>query len=154
MERIISNLCKTHRLVMCTEPVGFLLNWSLLSCTLHLHITIPILMEMAVLHGCSTSGISSNRATLRHCSHRSRAILPKARELITKPMNVLKKYSAFWLYGCDAFFILLLQRDLQPPASRHSTAAYATIRTFVMKFHETGLLVARKAGNRVFYKVH
>ena len=32
-------------------------------------------------------------------------------------------------------------------------AAYATIRTFVMKFHEMGLLTARKAGNRVFYKI-
>ena len=32
-------------------------------------------------------------------------------------------------------------------------AAYATIRTFVMKFHEMGLLTARKAGNRVFYHV-
>ena len=32
-------------------------------------------------------------------------------------------------------------------------AAYATIRTFVMKFHEMGLLTARKAGNRVFYRV-
>ena len=29
----------------------------------------------------------------------------------------------------------------------------ATIRTFVMKFHEMGLLTARKAGNRVFYCV-
>ena len=29
----------------------------------------------------------------------------------------------------------------------------ATIRTFVMKFHEMGLLTARKAGNRVFYRV-
>ena len=29
----------------------------------------------------------------------------------------------------------------------------ATIRTFVMKFHEMGLLTARKAGNRVFYHV-
>lgn len=29
----------------------------------------------------------------------------------------------------------------------------ATIRTFVMKFHEMGLLTARKAGNRMFYRV-
>ena len=29
----------------------------------------------------------------------------------------------------------------------------ATIRTFVMKFHEMGLVTARKAGNRVFYRV-
>ena len=29
----------------------------------------------------------------------------------------------------------------------------ATIRTVVMKFHEMGLLTARKAGNRVFYHV-
>ena len=32
-------------------------------------------------------------------------------------------------------------------------AVDATIRTFVMKFHEMGLLTARKAGNRVFYHV-
>ena len=32
-------------------------------------------------------------------------------------------------------------------------AVDATIRTFVMKFHEMGLLTARKAGNRVFYRV-
>ena len=32
-------------------------------------------------------------------------------------------------------------------------AVDATIRTFVMTFHEMGLLTARKAGNRVFYRV-
>ena len=48
--------------------------------------------------------------------------------------------------GAEEFTTKQLEKDFR-------NAAYATIR-FVMKFHEMGLLVARKAGNRVFYKVH
>ncbi|RGF79491.1 hypothetical protein DXA70_02300 [Faecalibacterium sp. OF04-11AC] len=48
--------------------------------------------------------------------------------------------------GAEEFTTKQLEKDFR-------NAAYATIR-FVMKFHEMGLLAARKAGNRVFYKVH
>lgn len=49
-------------------------------------------------------------------------------------------------YGTEEFTTKQLEKDFR-------NAAYATIRTFVMKFHEMGLLAARKAGNRVYYKV-
>ena len=49
-------------------------------------------------------------------------------------------------YGAEEFTTKQLEKDFR-------NAAYATIRTFVMKFHEMGLLTARKAGNRVFYRV-
>lgn len=48
--------------------------------------------------------------------------------------------------GTEEFTTKQLEKDFR-------NAAYATIRTFVMKFHEMGLLTARKAGNRVFYKI-
>lgn len=84
----------------------------------------------------------SSHLILRRCSRRFLAIFPKARGLIPKPANVLRKCFNLRLYGCNAFL------------SCFCNAAYATIRTFAMKFHEMGLLAARKAGNRVFYKVH
>lgn len=50
-----------------------------------------------------------------------------------------------------------MKRGLEFIANRQNTITeenlHATIRTFVMKFHEMGLLTARKAGNRVFYRV-
>ena len=49
-------------------------------------------------------------------------------------------------YGAEEFTTKQLEKDFR-------NAAYATIRTFVMKFHEMGLVTARKAGNRVFYRV-
>lgn len=49
-------------------------------------------------------------------------------------------------YGTEEFTTKMLEKDFH-------NAAYATIRAFVMKFHELGLLAARKAGNRTFYKV-
>lgn len=49
-------------------------------------------------------------------------------------------------YGTDEFTTKQLAKDFR-------NTAYATIRTFVMKFHEMGLLAVRKAGNRVFYKL-
>ena len=49
-------------------------------------------------------------------------------------------------YGTSEFTTKQLEKDFR-------NAAYATIRTFVMKFHDMDLLAARNAGNRVFYKV-
>ena len=65
--------------------------------------------------------------------------------------KITEKERLFWeyvlsAYGTEEFTTKQLEKDFR-------NAAYATIRTFVMKFHEMGLLVARKAGNRVFYKV-
>lgn len=50
-------------------------------------------------------------------------------------------------YGHEEFTTKQLEKDF-------GNAAYATIRAFVLKFHSMGLLNARKAGNRVFYKVN
>lgn len=49
-------------------------------------------------------------------------------------------------YGTSEFTTKQLEKDFH-------NAAYATIRTFVMKFHDMDLLASRNAGNRVFYKV-
>ena len=64
---------------------------------------------------------------------------------ITEKERLLWEY-VLSAYGAEEFTTKQLEKD-----SRN--AAYATIRTFVMKFHEMGLLTARKAGNRVFYRV-
>lgn len=48
-------------------------------------------------------------------------------------------------YGTEEFTTKRLEKDF-------SNAAYATIRTFVMKFTSIGLLKSRKAGNKVIYK--
>ena len=64
---------------------------------------------------------------------------------ITEKERLLWEY-VLSAYGTEEFTTKQLEKDFR-------NAAYATIRTFVMKFHEMGLLVARKAGNRVFYKV-
>lgn len=49
-------------------------------------------------------------------------------------------------YGIEEFTTKQLEKDFRD-------AAYATIRTFVLKFTDLGLLSARPAGNRVFYRV-
>lgn len=64
---------------------------------------------------------------------------------ITKKERLLWEY-VLSAYGTEEFTTKQLEKDFR-------NAAYATIRTFVMKFHEMGLLAARKAGNRVYYKV-
>ena len=64
---------------------------------------------------------------------------------ITEKERLLWEY-VLSAYGTEEFTTKQLEKDFR-------NAAYATIRTFVMKFHEMELLVARKTGNRVFYKV-
>ena len=64
---------------------------------------------------------------------------------ITEKERLLWEY-VLSAYGTEEFSTKQLEKDFR-------NAAYATIRTFVMKFHEMGLLAARKAGNRVYYKV-
>lgn len=64
---------------------------------------------------------------------------------ITEKERLLWEY-VLSAYGTEEFTTKQLEKDFR-------SAAYATIRTFVMKFHEMGLLAARKAGNRVYYKV-
>ena len=64
---------------------------------------------------------------------------------ITEKERLLWEY-VLSAYGTEEFTTKQLEKDFR-------NAAYATIRTFVMKFHEMGLLAARKAGNRVYYKV-
>lgn len=68
-----------------------------------------------------------------------------ANEKITEKERLLWEY-VLSAYGTEEFTTKQLEKDFR-------NAAYATIRTFVMKFHEMGLLAARKAGNRVYYKV-
>ena len=48
-------------------------------------------------------------------------------------------------YGTEEFTTKRLEKDF-------SNAAYATIRTFVMKFTSIGLLKSRNAGNKVIYR--
>ena len=64
---------------------------------------------------------------------------------ITEKERLLWEY-VLSAYGTEEFTTKQLEKAFR-------NAAYATIRTFVMKFHEMGLLAARKAGNRVYYKV-
>ena len=64
---------------------------------------------------------------------------------ITEKERLLWEY-VLSAYGAEEFTTKQLEKDFR-------NAAYATIRTFVVKFHEMGLLTARKAGNRVFYRV-
>ena len=61
---------------------------------------------------------------------------------ITEKERLLWEY-VLSAYGTEEFTTKQLEKDFR-------NAAYATIRTFVMKFHEMGLLAARKAGNRVY----
>ena len=49
-------------------------------------------------------------------------------------------------YGTDEFSTKQLERDF-------SSAAYATIRSFVLKFEEEGLLISQKHSNRVKYRI-
>lgn len=88
-------------------------------------------------------------------SHINNAVPPKtdlevyqtalAEGKITEKERLLWEY-VLSAYGAEEFTTKQLEKDFR-------NAAYATIRTFVMKFHEMGLLTARKAGNRVFYRV-
>ena len=64
---------------------------------------------------------------------------------ITEKERLLWEY-VLSAYGTDEFTTKQLEKDFR-------NAAYATIRAFVMKFHEMRLLAMRKAGNRVFYKI-
>ena len=49
-------------------------------------------------------------------------------------------------YGTDEFSTKQLEKDF-------GNAAYATIRAFVLKFEDMGLLVSKKYGARVKYAV-
>lgn len=65
---------------------------------------------------------------------------------------VTEKESALWhfvlsVYGTNEFSTKQLEKD-------YGDAAYATIRSFVLKFEEHGLLSSQKYGSRVKYKVH
>lgn len=65
--------------------------------------------------------------------------------------SVTEKERQLWeyvlsAYGNEEFTTKRLERDF-------GNAAYATIRTFVMKFSSMNLLKTRKAGNKVLYKV-
>ena len=64
---------------------------------------------------------------------------------ITEKERLLWEY-VLSAYGTSEFTTKQLEKDFR-------NAAYATIRTFVMKFHDMDFLAARNAGNRVFYKV-
>lgn len=64
---------------------------------------------------------------------------------ITEKERLLWEY-VLSAYGTSEFTTKQLEKDFR-------NAAYATIRTFVMKFHDMDLLATRNAGNRVFYKV-
>ena len=64
---------------------------------------------------------------------------------ITEKERLLWEY-ILSAYGTSEFTTKQLEKDFR-------NAAYATIRTFVMKFHDMDLLAARNARNRVFYKV-
>lgn len=66
--------------------------------------------------------------------------------------NVTEKESELWkyvlsFYGEDEFSTKQLEKDF-------GNAAYATIRSFVIKFEELGLLTSQRFGNRVKYKVN
>ena len=78
-------------------------------------------------------------------------LLPEDSGKILEEGKITEKERLLWeyvlsAYGAEEFTTKQLEKDFR-------NAAYATIRTFVMKFHEMGLLTARKAGNRVFYRV-
>ena len=60
---------------------------------------------------------------------------------ITEKERLLWEY-VLSAYGTSEFTTKQLEKDFR-------NAAYATIRTFVMKFHDMDLLAARNAGNRV-----
>ncbi|MDD4327442.1 MAG: Fic family protein [Eubacteriales bacterium] len=65
--------------------------------------------------------------------------------------HVTTKEAQLWrfvqdTYGRSEFSTKRLERD-------HGAAAYATIRSFVMKFHKAGLLQAQTYSNRVRYKI-
>lgn len=64
---------------------------------------------------------------------------------VTEKERLLWEY-VLSAYGTAEFTTKQLEKDFR-------NAAYATIRTFVMKFRDMGLLTARNAGNRVFYRV-
>ena len=64
---------------------------------------------------------------------------------ITEKERLLWEY-VLSAYGAEEFTTKQLEKDFR-------NAAYATIRMFVMKFHEMGRLTARKAVNSVFYRV-
>ena len=62
-----------------------------------------------------------------------------------------EKENALWqfvlsAYGDDEFSTKQLEKDF-------GAAAYATIRSFVLKFEKLGLLRSQKYGNRVKYRV-
>ena len=65
--------------------------------------------------------------------------------------KVTEKEAKLWkfvlsFYGTDEFSTKQLEKD-------YGDAAYATIRTFVLKFEELGLLSSVKYGARVKYKI-
>lgn len=88
--------------------------------------------------------------------HRLDGALPAARtsEDLRRALesgHVTEKENALWqfvlsAYGEDEFSTKQLEKDF-------GAAAYATIRSFVLKFEKLGLLRSQKYGNRVKYRV-
>ena len=88
--------------------------------------------------------------------HRLDGALPAARtsqdlRRALESGHVTEKESALWqfvlsAYGEDEFSTKQLEKDF-------GAAAYATIRSFVLKFEKLGLLRSQKYGNRVKYRV-
>ena len=65
--------------------------------------------------------------------------------------KITEKEKALWefilsFYGQAEFSTKQLERDF-------ADAAYATIRSFVMKFEQMGLLQSQRYGNRVKYRI-
>ncbi len=80
---------------------------------------------------------------------RSEVLNKRYEELLAEGI-VTSKETQLWLfvrdtYGKSEFSTKQLERD-------YGQAAYATIRSFVMKFHEAGLLSKQQYGNRVKYR--
>ena len=90
---------------------------------------------------CSTSAMRSITAC-RWMQSRRKLILRYIKLLLRKEKSQKKN-------GCSGsmFCLLMVQRSLPQSSWKRisGNAAYATIRTFVMKFHEMGLLTARKS---------
>ena len=88
--------------------------------------------------------------------HKMKVSLPAAQtmdgfQIALDEGKITEKETALWNFVCSAygdqeFTTKQLEKDF-------GNAAYATIRSFVLKFEGLGLLKARKLGNRVKYRV-
>lgn len=88
--------------------------------------------------------------------HKMKVSLPAAQtidrfQITLDGGKITEKESALWNFVCSAygdqeFTTKQLEKDFE-------NAAYATIRSFVLKFEGLGLLKARKLGNKVKYQI-